>query len=87
MARRWQTTAQQRLDERREVIRSLKEGEERASQQRMAALLEAEQLRQESLAVARAAQRERDRRMYLWAVVTVLIFVCIVVMVMLLTGG
>ena len=64
MTRRWKLTTQERLAERRSTMSTLKEQEERASQERMATLLEAERIRQEALALARSSQHERDRRIY-----------------------
>jgi len=68
---------------------SLKEREERASQERMASLLEAERLRQEALAVARDSQRQRDRQVYLVIGVAFLAFVVVAAAVLLLScfGG
>jgi uncharacterized membrane protein YvbJ len=89
MARRWQKTTQERLYERMTAMSSLKEREARASQARMAPLLEAEQRRQEALAVAQAAQRQRDRQLLTWGAVMILVFVVFVVIVAVLTlpGG
>ncbi len=86
MARRWQKTTQERLYERRNAIAALKEGEERASRERMGEFLAAEQARQAALAQARAAQRERDRRLYLVLSVAVLVFLCIMGLTFLLTS-
>lgn len=85
MTRRWQLSTQERLAERRANVASLKDQEERASQERMAALLEAERIRQEALALARESQRERDRRIYVALGIAVLVFVCIVGLMLLLT--
>jgi hypothetical protein len=87
MAQRWQKTTQQRLYERQAAMISLKEGEERASQARMAELMEAERKRQEALAEARALQRQRDRQLYVLAGVSIVLVVVIIVMLLLLTPG
>lgn len=87
MTRRWKETTQERLYAQRAAMLSLKEQEERASQQRMAALLEAERLRQEALAQARAAQRQRERQLYVWAGVAIFVFVVVLLLMLLLTAG
>jgi hypothetical protein len=87
LARRWQQTTAQRLYERQAAMTSLKEREERASQERMAALAEAERIRQQALALARESQRQRDRQIYVLAGVAVLIFVIAVLLVYLLSVG
>lgn len=87
MARRWQKTTQQRLYDQMESMASLKDEEERASQDRMASLMEAERIRQEALALARASQRQRDRQMYNLVVAGIIGFVIIVVLVLVLTSG
>jgi hypothetical protein len=86
MARRWQQTTEQRLFERRTAIHNLREEEERASEQRMADLLEAERLRQEAMALAQESQQRRDRQIYVLAAVAVAIFV-LLIMALLLTSG
>jgi uncharacterized membrane protein YvbJ len=87
MAQRWQQTTEERLYERRAAMTSLKEQEERASQERMAALMEAERTRQEALALARESQRQRERQLYVWAGVALLVFVVLAVLMLLLTSG
>ena len=62
MTQRWQKTTQDHLAERRAAAGALKESEERASQQRMAAMAEAERQRQEALARAEAERQARERR-------------------------
>jgi uncharacterized membrane protein YvbJ len=87
MARRWQLSTEERLAERRASIASLKEDEERASQERMAVLLEAERIRQEALALARETQRKKDQQMYRATAIAIGVFLLIVVIVLLLTMG
>jgi hypothetical protein len=87
MARRWQKTTQQRLYDQMESMASLKDEQERASQDRMASFVEAERIRQEALALARASQRERDRQMYNVVVASVIAFVIIIVLVLVFTSG
>jgi hypothetical protein len=87
MARRWQQTTQQRLYEQRAGMIALKEQEEQASQERMAALMEAERIRQEAMALARASQRERDRQMYVVTGVAIAVLIFVVVLVLLLAPG
>jgi uncharacterized membrane protein YvbJ len=78
MARRWQLTTQNRLQERRGEIAQVKAEEEKASEGRMATLMEAERIRQEALALARATQRKRDRQMYLLLAALVAIIAIII---------
>jgi hypothetical protein len=87
MARRWQQTTEERLYERQHSMTSLKAEEERASQERMAALVEAERIRQDALALARASQRQRDRQIYVVSAVVLFVFVIIVILVLLLTSS
>jgi predicted amidophosphoribosyltransferase len=89
MARRWQKGTQQRLYEHQAGMAALKEKEEQASQERMAALLEAERIRQEAIALAQESQRQRDQQMYVMAVVGLLVLVIIVIMfvVFMAVGG
>ncbi len=87
MTQRWKQSTQQWLYEQRESMAALKETEEQASQQRMAALMEAEQLRQEAIALARESQHQRDRQLYTVMGVAIAIFVVIVVLALLLTSG
>jgi hypothetical protein len=87
MARRWQKTTQQRLYDQMGSMATLKEEEERASRDRMAALLEAERVRQEALTLARESQRVRERQMYALIVAVVVVFVIIVLVTLLLTVG
>jgi hypothetical protein len=87
MSRRWKQSTQQWLYEQRESMAALKEVEERASQQRMAALMEAERIRQEAIALARESQHQRDRQLYTMLGVAVVIFVIIVVLALTLTSG
>ncbi|MGD2206204.1 MAG: hypothetical protein PVH17_05445, partial [Anaerolineae bacterium] len=87
IAHRWQQTTQRRLSEQRAAARVLKAQEAQASQERMATLLKAERMRQEALTLARASQRERDRRLYVLMGVAVVIFVCVLVVALLLGFG
>ena len=87
MARRWQLTTQQRLDKQRASMTVLKAEEERASQERMAALMEADRIRQEAIALAQAAQRERDRRLYTATVVGLAVFITLVILIVLWTSA
>ena len=86
LARRWQQTTQDQIYERQAAALALKEQEERASQARMAGLMDAERRRQEAVVSARAEQQQRDRQMYTLVVVAVAIFVVIVLITVLLTG-
>ncbi len=86
MARRWQQSSRQWMYDRMASMAALKEREERASQERMAVLLEAEQIRQEALAVAREAQQKRDRQMVQLMAVVILLFLFIVVLTCVLTS-
>jgi ribosomal protein S27AE len=87
MARRWQLSTEERLAERQASVASLKEDEERASQGRMAALLEAERIRQEALALARETQRKRDQQMYRVTAIAIGVFLLIIVVMLLLMIG
>ncbi len=87
MARRWQQTTEERLYERQHSMISLKAEEERASQERMAALVAAERIRQDALALARASQRQRDRQIYVVSVAVLFVFVIIVILVLLLASN
>jgi hypothetical protein len=87
IARRWQQTTQQRLDERRAGMAALKDREERASQQRLAEFLELERQRQEALAQARQAQRQREQQIYRWLAVAVVVLVVVVIVAILLSAG
>lgn len=87
LASRWQRTTQDRLYERQTAVAALKEQEERASQARMAQLMDVEQRRQEALARAKARQRERDRQIYTWMIVAFVVFVVVVLVIILLTAG
>jgi hypothetical protein len=87
MADRWQRSARQRLEERRAGMNDLKALEERASAERMSALIEAEQVRQEALALARASQQERDRQVYTLVGAVVVVFVILVVVLVILSAG
>ncbi|MBN1657819.1 MAG: zinc ribbon domain-containing protein [Anaerolineae bacterium] len=84
MAQRWQKTTQDRLAERRATVGALKESEERASQQRMAAMMEAERQRLEALAHAEAQQQERDRRVYIALSVAIVVLLAVTAMVLLI---
>jgi ribosomal protein S27AE len=86
MARRWQLTTQQRLQEWKGEVAQVKAVEEKASEQRMASLLEAERIRQEALALARATQRKRDRQLYVWLIILVAVFVVIAVFFLVLSS-
>lgn len=89
LAQRWQQSTQERLYERQGAMAALKEREERASQARMAELLDAERRRQEALARANTLQQERDRRMYALVIAAFVVFVVVVLVAILLTiaGG
>jgi hypothetical protein len=87
VTRRWQRTVQQRLYDRQAEMISLKEREERASQERMASLMEAERIRQEALVLARESQRQRDRQVYFVIGVVFLVFVLVAVAVLLLSSS
>jgi hypothetical protein len=87
MSRRWQQTTQQHLADRRASMTVLKEQQERASQARMATFMEAERARQEAIAQAREAQRERDGQLLMIACVAIVVFVIIVILLLLLTSG
>ena len=86
VTRRWQRTVQQRLYDRQAEMISLKEREERASQERMASLMEAERIRQEALVLARESQRQRDRQVYLVIGIAFLAFFLVAVAVLLLSS-
>jgi hypothetical protein len=87
MSRRWRATTQQFLMERRATMSSLKEQEERASQERMAAFMETERARQEAIAQAREVQRERDRKLLMAAGVVIVVFALVVVLMLLFAPG
>lgn len=86
MSRRWQQSSRQWLRERTANMAALKEQEERASQERMAALLEAERIRQEALALARETQQKRDRQMIQLLGMAILVFLIVVVLTLVLTA-
>ncbi len=83
---RWQQSSRQWLRERAASIAVLKEQEEQASQERMAALLEAERIRQEALALARESQQKRDRQMIQLLGVAILVFLIVAVLTLVLTA-
>ena len=85
MARRWQLTTQHRLEERKGEIAQVKAAEEEASEGRMAALMEAERVRQDALAQARSNERKRDQQIYMWLVIIGAAFVLLVVLLMILS--
>lgn len=85
MARRWQLTTQHRLQEWKEGVAQVKVDEAKASEERMAILMEAERVRQEALLLARAAQQKRDRQMYMWLVIIVAALVVIVLLSLILS--
>ncbi len=85
MARRWQVTTQSRLQDWQGEVAQVKAEAEKASEERMAALMEAEQLRQEALALARATQRNRDQQIYTWLVIILGVFLIIVVLSLILS--
>jgi Double zinc ribbon len=82
MARRWQLTTQTRLQEWKSDVAQVKAEEQKASEGRMAALMEAERVRQEAVALARATQRQRDQQIYLWLVIVLAAFVLVVVLLL-----
>ena len=85
MARRWQLTTQTRLQEWKDEVGQVKAEEAKASEGRMATLMEAERVRQEALALARATQRKRDQQIYLWLVIVVAVFIVIAVFFLVLS--
>lgn len=87
LVRRWQVTTQQRLQERRQVVVSIKESEEQASQARMEAIMEAERQRQVALAAEREYQRQRDRQLLMTIGLVAIGFVMIVLLVLLVTSA
>jgi ribosomal protein S27AE len=87
MTHRWKQSTQQWLYEQRESMAALKEVEERASQQRMAALMEAERIRQEAIALAQESQHQRERQLFTVMGVAIAIFVIVVVLALVLTSG
>jgi hypothetical protein len=86
LARRWQQSTEQRLFERRTAVTRLREEEERASEQRMAAILEAERIRQEAVALAQESQQRRDQQILGVAGVALVIFVLLIVALVLTSG-
>ena len=86
MARRWQQTTQQRLEDFRAGVGEIKEREERASQARMAGFLEVERKRQEALAQARETQKRRDQQMYLLIGIAIVVLVFFVILALVLTA-
>jgi uncharacterized membrane protein YvbJ len=87
MAQRWHHTTQQRLAEHRAGMAELKAEQERASRERMASFLQAEQVRREALWAAQAAQRQRDRQMYVLVAVGLVLFIVFVLLILLLAPG
>jgi len=87
IARRWQKTTQQRLEERRTGMAAIKDREERASQQRLAEFLELERQRQEALAQARQIQRQHEQQIYKWLAVAVAAVVFVMIVVLLISVG
>jgi uncharacterized membrane protein YvbJ len=87
MTQRWQRSTADRLQQRRTGIPQIQEAEARASQQRMASLLEEERLRQQDLALAQKAQRERERQLWVLMAVAIAVFLIIIVLSILLTSG
>jgi hypothetical protein len=85
IARRWQLTTQHRLQERKGEVAQVKAQEEKASEERMATLMEAERIRQDALALARATQRKRDQQIYVWLAILVAVFVIIAVVLVILS--
>jgi hypothetical protein len=86
LAQRWQQTTEERLFERRAGIESLREEEERASEQRMVDLLEAERIRQEAVALAQRSQQRRDQQVYVLVGVALAIFVLLIIALLLTSG-
>jgi len=86
VVRRLRMTTAERLEQQRAVIGSLKEQEERASQQRMALMLQEERLWQQALAEAQEARRQRDRQIFTLLGVAVAIFVVLVTVLLLVTS-
>ncbi len=89
MARRWQQTTRERLQQWRAGVAELRANEESATRRRMAVLMETERARQEALLKAQAVQRQRDRQMYVMVAVSLAVFCLIVVVLLLLSlaGG
>ena len=87
IARRWQETTQQRLEERRSGIAALKDREERASQERLDEFLEIERQRQEGLALAQQVQRQRERQLVLVLSVAFFVLVLVVIVALLMSSG
>jgi uncharacterized membrane protein YvbJ len=87
IARRWQKTTQQRLEERRVGMAALKDREEHASQQRLAEFLELERQRQEALAQARRLQRQREQQIYRWLAIGVGAFIFVIIVALLISAG
>jgi len=85
MARRWQLTTQRRLQEWKGEVAKVKAQEEKASEERMAPLMEAERIRQEALALARSTQHKRDQQMVVWLVVAVAAFIILVAFFLILS--
>jgi len=85
IARRWQLTTQYRLQEWKGEVAQVKAQEQLASEERMATLMEAERIRQEALALARAAQHKRDQQIYVWLAVIVAVFVIFVAVLLILS--
>jgi hypothetical protein len=82
MTRRWQLTTQQRLYDQMAEMAALKEEQVRASEERMAAFLEAERIRQDALALARATRLEQDRQIFRWVVAGAVVFIIVVLVVL-----
>ena len=87
IARRWQQTTQQRLQEHRAGMAALKDREEHASQQRLAEFLEIERQRQEGLALAQQVQRQRERQLVLVLAVAFFVLVLVVIVALLMSSG
>jgi len=87
MVRRWQQSTRERLEAWQSSVGRLKAEEEEASRRRMAALMEAESIRQRALAVAEETRRRRDRQTYIVMSVVVAIFVLVVAVLLLLGFG
>jgi uncharacterized membrane protein YvbJ len=85
MVQRWEQTTQQRLQDWKQKVAQVKAVEEKASEERMAPLVEAERIRQEALTLARATQRKRDRQMYVLVAVGIALFVVIVLCLLLVS--
>jgi uncharacterized membrane protein YvbJ len=87
IARRWQETTQQPLEDHRAGVAAVKDREERASQERLAEFLEIERRRQEALAQARQVQRKQEQQIWWWVGAALFVALVVVILALLLSGG